>query len=112
MLILWQRPNLLVLDEVTTHLDYRTVVALAEALSNFNGAIMLVTHDRFMVRTVIEDQWPINNDEDWDEREESEESQHRQRAVYMIDKGTLIRQDNGVKDFERKVEKQVAKSYV
>ena len=112
MLILWKHPNLLVLDEVTTHLDYRTVVALAEALSSFNGAILLVTHDRFMVRTVIQDEWPIAEDEDGDEREESEEEQHRQKVVYLLDKGALIRQDNGVRDFERKVERQVAKSHV
>ena len=112
MLILWKHPNLLVLDEVTTHLDYRTVVALAEALSNFNGAILLVTHDRFMVRTVIEDDWPTSEDDDEVEREVSEEEQHRRRDVYMIEKGTLKRLDNGVRDFEKKVEKQVAKSFI
>lgn len=57
VLILWKHPNLLVLDEVTTHLDYRTINALAEALSKFNDAILFVTHDRFMVRTGIEDEW-------------------------------------------------------
>ncbi|GIK04912.1 hypothetical protein Aspvir_009010 [Aspergillus viridinutans] len=52
--VIWNAPHLLVLDEITTHLDFHTVTALATALSSFNGAILLVSHDRFLVRSVIE----------------------------------------------------------
>ena len=107
VLILWKHPNLLVLDEVTTHLDYRTVSALAEALADFNGAVLLVTHDRFMIRRVIEGERPTSEEDEGSETEEEEG--RRQRVVYMLDKGTLVRQDGGVKDFEERAERMVAK---
>ncbi|EAQ87279.1 hypothetical protein CHGG_03898 [Chaetomium globosum CBS 148.51] len=44
--LLWRGPGLLVLDEVTTHLDYETVAALREALRGWAGAVILVSHDR------------------------------------------------------------------
>ncbi|KAK4034563.1 ABC transporter F family member 3, partial [Parachaetomium inaequale] len=52
--LLWRRPGLLVLDEVTTHLDYETVAALREALRGWEGAVVLVSHDRWFVRGVVE----------------------------------------------------------
>lgn len=46
-------PHLLVLDEITTCLDFYTVVALGKALRAFNSAIVLVLHDCFLVKSVI-----------------------------------------------------------
>ncbi len=53
-LLVWQRPNLLLLDEPTNHLDLDMRTALSIALQEYEGAMMLVTHDRFLVRTTTD----------------------------------------------------------
>ncbi|GAB1386493.1 ATP-binding cassette domain-containing protein [Melaminivora sp.] len=58
-MIVWQRPNLLLLDEPTNHLDLATREALAMALNDFDGTVMLVSHDRALLRSVCEDFWLV-----------------------------------------------------
>lgn len=53
-LIVWQRPNVLVLDEPTNHLDLQMRNALMLALQNFEGALILVSHDRGLVTSVCD----------------------------------------------------------
>lgn len=54
-LIVWQKPNLLVLDEPTNHLDLRMREALAIALQSFNGAVVIVSHDKHLLKTTADD---------------------------------------------------------
>ncbi|MCC4117274.1 ATP-binding cassette domain-containing protein [Aromatoleum toluclasticum] len=54
-----QRPNLLLLDEPTNHLDLATREALAMALNEFEGTVMLVSHDRALLRSVCDEFWLV-----------------------------------------------------
>jgi ATP-binding cassette subfamily F protein 3 len=58
-LIVWQRPNLLVLDEPTNHLDLQTREALSIALNGFEGSVLLVSHDRALLREVCDEFWLV-----------------------------------------------------
>ncbi len=54
-LLIWQKPNLLLLDEPTNHLDLEMRLALNNAIQNFSGTIILVSHDRHLLRTVCDE---------------------------------------------------------
>ncbi|MFN3295720.1 ATP-binding cassette domain-containing protein, partial [Caldimonas sp.] len=58
-LLVWQRPNLLLLDEPTNHLDLTTREALSMALNEFEGTVMLVSHDRALLREVCDEFWLV-----------------------------------------------------
>ena len=58
-LIAWQKPNLLLLDEPTNHLDMEMRHALTIALQNFDGAMLLVSHDRALIRDTTDELWLV-----------------------------------------------------
>jgi ATP-binding cassette subfamily F protein 3 len=58
-LIVWQKPNLLLLDEPSNHLDVETREALAAALAEFAGSMLLVSHDRHLLRTTVDSFWIV-----------------------------------------------------
>ena len=62
-LIVWQRPNLLLLDEPTNHLDLETREALTVALAQFEGTLVLVSHDRHLLRATTEQLLIVANGE-------------------------------------------------
>ncbi|MFT0531425.1 ABC-F family ATP-binding cassette domain-containing protein [Castellaniella hirudinis] len=58
-LIVWRKPNLLLLDEPSNHLDVDTREALARALAEFPGSVLLVSHDRHLLRTTVDTFWIV-----------------------------------------------------
>ncbi len=59
-LVIRQRPNLLLLDEPTNHLDLEMRLALNQALQGFEGSVILVSHDRHLLRSVCDDLWLVD----------------------------------------------------
>ncbi len=98
-MLVWQRPNLLLLDEPTNHLDLQTREALSMALNEYEGTVMLVSHDRALLREVCDEFWlvtgggvqPFDGDLDDYQRwllEQSREAQRAARASRQADTPT------------------------
>ncbi|KAL8372111.1 hypothetical protein RB595_001755 [Gaeumannomyces hyphopodioides] len=119
--ILWRHPQCLVLDEPTTHLDYETVSALREALRRWAGAVVLVSHDRWFVRGVVQgaaalepgegaEEGDLSGEgEDDDDSEGEDGAAPRRRSVYRLRAGKLTLLEGGVQEFEDSMEKRVKK---
>jgi ATP-binding cassette subfamily F protein 3 len=99
--LIWSPPHLLVLDEVTTHLDSDSIVALAKGLNAYEGALLVVTHDRFFMRSVVEGENPF------DEEEEVEWDEERKGDVFLLEKGQLRLLQGGVAAYEKRALKAV-----
>lgn len=104
----WTPHHCLVLDEVTTHLDYETVIAFREALAHWRGAVVLVSHDRWFMRGVIEGGEDDDDDDDADSDDDDNKPKGK-RVVYRIKKGELVELKGGVGEFERLMERRVTR---
>ncbi|KAL7414181.1 P-loop containing nucleoside triphosphate hydrolase protein [Mrakia frigida] len=117
-LVIFRPPPLLILDEPTTHLDLSTIRALAVALRAYEGAIILISHDRWFCRTVVElaplrSTTDSDNDDDPDSGSDSEEEasggSRKKGTVYRVGGGKVRLMEGGVDEYAAKVEKLVAK---
>ena len=81
-LIVWQRPNLLLLDEPTNHLDIEMRHALTMALQNYEGALLVISHDRHLLRNTVDE-------------------------FYLVADGTLCEFDGDLKDYQAWLKKFV-----
>ncbi len=87
-MIVWQRPNLLLLDEPTNHLDLATREALSVALNEFEGSVMLVSHDRSLLRSVCDEFWLVSRGGMKDFDGDLDDYQ-----VYLLDEARRRRED-------------------
>ncbi|TFK35712.1 P-loop containing nucleoside triphosphate hydrolase protein [Crucibulum laeve] len=113
-LVIYPAPDLLVLDEVTTHLDKDTIVALIRALRKYTGAILLVTHDRHFMRCVIEGesiQTPLGTGENAEDSDDSDSDlDTKSGTVYAVGpKGKVKVLDGGTDGYIALVEKRMKK---
>ncbi|KAG9220476.1 hypothetical protein CCMSSC00406_0003932 [Pleurotus cornucopiae] len=119
-LIIFRPPTLLLLDEITTHVDAPTIRALAIALKKFTGAIVLMTHDRWFSRAVVEgcsisSAQAFGDDEsdgtDISDEESDEENEGGPTGkTYMVSGGKVKLLENGMSQYvalvERKLERR------
>jgi len=108
---LLKQPHLLILDEVTTHLDADTITSLAEALLRWTGALLIVSHDRWFIRRVIERESQIDLEEsNEDSEEEEQEEEGAPGKVYMLSAGKLTHLEGGIDEYEQKMSKKMRKA--
>ncbi|GAA5882378.1 hypothetical protein JCM3774_004325 [Rhodotorula dairenensis] len=116
-LIVFHPPPLLLLDEVTTHVDFATVKALALALRNWTGAIVLITHDRWLSRVVVEgeslrvasgvDDSELSDGEDSEDTDD--EGGTKFGATWRVGTGKIKLMEKGMQGYVAMVERKVAK---
>ena len=99
--IVWDHPHILVLDEISTHLDFDTIEALKDALVDFDGAVILVSHDRYLLKSLVEEEY---SDEE-DEVHEFTTKLPRHSAMYLLQKRKLELLENGISGIEEKLTK-------
>ncbi|VTU27260.1 ABC-F family ATP-binding cassette domain-containing protein [Variovorax sp. RA8] len=87
-MMVWQRPNLLLLDEPTNHLDLATREALAVALNEFEGTLMLVSHDRALLRSVCDEFWLVGRGRVGDFDGDLDDYQR-----YLLDEAKRVREE-------------------
>lgn len=109
-MLVWQRPDLLLMDEPTNHLDLATREALSMALNEFEGTVMLVSHDRSLLRSVCDEFWlvsrggiePFDGDLDDYQRYLLDEAKRAREAL----KESLKSPKSGVKDEAKEISDQ------
>jgi len=116
-LLIWQRPNLLLLDEPTNHLDLEMRLALNQALQGYEGSVILVSHDRHLLRSVCDELWlvdagrlqPFDGDLDdypaWLARRKSASAESPPPSAKPVDRRELKAQQNRL----RKIESEMAR---
>jgi ATPase subunit of ABC transporter with duplicated ATPase domains len=101
-MLVWNHPQTLVLDEISTHLDFDTVTALKDGLNAFDGAVVLVSHDRYLLRAIIERE-DLEDEDSEDERVQPA----RDSALYALQKHRLVLLEHGVSQFEQQLVKAI-----
>ena len=92
-----------ILDEITTHLDAPTILALVSALRGWKGAVVLITHDRWFHKVLIEGM-AIEGDD------ESEMKEAKVGKTYMVDKGRVREMEGGMEEYERLIQKRMKRA--
>lgn len=120
-IIVFTAPDLLVLDEPSTHLDIDSITALIHALRKFGGAVLLVSHDRHLVRCVVEGKPILQateegeedeyiSDSDIDSEDEAAGAVSQPGKVYKVGpKGRVRELPGGMDAYNQSMEKMMKK---
>ncbi len=117
-LLVWQQPNLLLLDEPSNHLDLEMREALARALQTYDGALVLISHDRYLIKNIVDDLYLVANgsvqrfDDDLDMYEKwfLEKNSYSEPAPKKVKTKTVANNDDKkLEKFEKQLEEMLAK---
>ncbi len=115
-MLVWQKPNLLLLDEPTNHLDLATREALAMALNSFEGSVLLVSHDRALLRSVCDEFWlvtggrvgPFDGDLEDYQKHLLDEAKKQRESLKTIGSTHTASSDSAAEDLSPKMQRQQA----
>jgi len=111
-LIAWQKPNLLLLDEPTNHLDLEVRHALTMAMQEFEGAVILVSHDRHLLRNTVDQFLLVANGNVSDFSGDLDDYQRwltdQRRIAQQAQSKTVERENQSISAADRKAQKREA----
>lgn len=116
-LVVFPGPDVLVLDEVSTHLDLDTISGLVRGLRQYSGAVILASHDRHVLRCIIEGGPLLPTSGTTEDVEDSDSGAYsdsdeagKKGKLYMVGPNGKVRELGSIDTYVRKVEKALGKS--